>query len=269
VNGKVPETGRIVPKLHDFTATVTEKKKIAPSICAMTLNPLDIKIEPAPGQFFMVRSWETKDPLLSRPLAASGTRRDGSIEILFRIRGRGTTLLAECQKGQTLFMRGPCGNGFPKPAGGRLLLAAGAMGVAPLLFARERFGREKNMLLFVGVSGQSEWEPFCRNISRRFPETLFFSENGAIGEKGTVIDGLRNHRRRNDEIWACGPEGMLRALKYFQDDRSPAIRVSLERRMACGYGGCLGCAIQTRSGPKRVCVDGPVFRWEELCWHES
>jgi dihydroorotate dehydrogenase electron transfer subunit len=97
---------------------------------------------------------------------------------------------------------------------------------------------------------------------------VFFSENGAFGDKGTVIDGLRSQVTHGDEIWACGPEGMLSALGGIQADLGNSIWISMERRMACGYGGCLGCTVRTLNGPKRVCVDGPVFRWEEILWDE-
>ncbi|MGC9372918.1 MAG: dihydroorotate dehydrogenase electron transfer subunit [Thermovirgaceae bacterium] len=265
---KMSKTEIKMEKPLDFAATIVEKEQLAPAIWSMTLEPEEREIDAVPGQFFMIKSWKTRDPFLSRPFAASGVHADGTIEVLFRVCGRGTALLAECKKGQNMLLRGPCGNGFPKPESKRLVLAAGAMGVAPLLFARQRLHGFKDLLLLVGTSGEPEWEPFCEAIRARCPETAIFSENGAIGDKGSVIDGLRGLVCRKDEIWACGPEGMLRALGGAQAGLRHSIWISLERRMACGYGGCLGCTVQTRNGPKRACVDGPVFRWEEILWDE-
>ncbi len=262
------EAGMHLAKIRDFTATIAEKEQIAPGIWSLTLEPEDRGAKPVPGQFFLIKAWKTRDPFLSRPLAASGIREDGSLEFFFRVCGRGTALLAECQKGVALLLRGPCGNGFPKPEKNRVILAAGAMGVAPLLFARQSLHAIKDTLLVVGVSGEQEWETFCEAILSRYPETAVFSENGAFGDKGTVIDGLHRMSNLHDEIWACGPEGMLRALGDIQSLGKIPVWVSLERRMACGYGGCLGCIVQTRNGPKRVCVDGPVFRREEILWDE-
>jgi len=255
-------------KPRDFASTIVEKVRLAPVIWSVTLKPEESDVDPVPGQFFMIKSWKTRDPFLSRPFAASGVYEDGSIEIIFRVCGRGTALLAECKKGQSMLLRGPCGNGFPKPKSKRLVLVAGAVGVAPLLFARQRLHGFMDTLLLVGTSGKPEWEPFCEALRARYPETAFFSENEAFGDKGTVIDGLRGLVRRGDEIWACGPERMLHALGYLQANLRHSIWISLERRMACGYGGCLGCTVQTRNGPKRACVDGPVFRWEEILWDE-
>jgi dihydroorotate dehydrogenase electron transfer subunit len=255
-------------KPRDSAATIVRKEQLAPEIWSVSLKPEERETDPLPGQFFMIKSWKTQDPFLSRPFAASGVHADGSIEILFRVCGRGTALLAECKKGQTMLLRGPCGNGFPKPKSERLVLAAGAMGVAPLLFAGQHLQGFMDLLLLVGTTGEPEWLPFCEAIRARCPEAVFFSENGAFGDKGTVIDGLRSQVTHGDEIWACGPEGMLSALGGVQADLGNSIWISMERRMACGYGGCLGCTVRTLNGPKRVCVDGPVFRWEEILWDE-
>ncbi len=257
-----------IEKPRDLAATVVEKEQLALGVWSVTLEPEAGGPDPVPGQFFMIKSWETHDPFLSRPLAAAGVHGSGCIEFLFRVCGRGTALLAECKKGQRMFLRGPCGNGFPKPKSRRLLLVAGAMGVAPLLFARQRLQGFMDLSLLVGTAGGPEWEPFCEAILSRCPDTAFFSENGAYGEMGTVIDGLQGLIRRGDEIWACGPEGMLRAIGDLQAGSRYSTWISLERRMACGYGGCLGCTVRTRNGLRRVCVDGPVFRWEEILWNE-
>lgn len=264
-----PDAGQTEKNPLDFKAAVTRNVAITENIRLMTVQPQRTGILPVPGQFFMMKAWNSHDPFLFRPLAAAGNHADGSIDILFRIVGKGTSLLSECDAGQTVLMRGPCGNGFPKPKGARLLLAAGAMGTAPLLFARSFFGPSLDTRLLLGVSGEKEWEPFCDAILRKYPDTELFSENGRIGEKGTVLDALEKEAASGDEIWACGPEGMLRALKCLDAGRNLSMWVSLERRMACGYGGCLGCSIQTCNGPRRVCVDGPVFPWKEIVWDET
>lgn len=251
-------------RLSDFSATVIEKESMAPGIWTIKLKPEKLRLRILPGQFFMIRAWSSKDPFLFRPFAVSGKNPDGSVDISFKVVGRGTELLTECERGQKVLMRGPCGNGFPNPLGKRLVLAGGAMGIAPLLFARHYYESSIRTLLLLGITGEPEWEPFSKAILQKFPDTLLFSENGMIGRKGTIVDGLAEILDENDEIWACGPEGMFHAMGKIEERWTLPIWVSLERRMACGYGGCLGCAVQTREGPKRVCADGPVFRLKEI-----
>ena len=101
-----------------------------------------------------------------------------------------------------------------------------------------------------------------------FPGVDLYSDDGTAGTKGTVLSGLPDTLPGDTELWACGPQGMLRAIaaKYPRD--GGRILAALESRMACGMGGCLGCVIPTVSGNRRVCVDGPVFTAEEVKWNE-
>jgi len=218
-----------------------------------------------PGQFVMIRIHGVMDPLLGRPLAVSSGKGD-SFSVCFQIAGRMTSLLSGALPGTVLSVRGPVGNGFGNPAQ-KVTMVAGAMGAAPLLFAYSELpvGTEKDFIL--GVAGR-EWIPFCEWIGKTVPGVRIFSEDGSIGTKGNVLSGLPASLRNGEEIWACGPIPMLRAVSGKFPSGGERIKVSLETRMACGMGGCLGCSINTVRGKKRVCVDGPVFSAKEVCWDD-
>jgi dihydroorotate dehydrogenase electron transfer subunit len=121
----------------------------------------------------------------------------------------------------------------------------------------------------LGVPNVS-WKPFAEMLSRRLEaceqSLRVFSEDGAIGEKGNALDGLPEDLSPSDRIWGCGTNGMMKALALKYKNRLSQIFMSLDAKMACGYGGCLGCVIDTVHGKKRACADGPVFRGDEVVW---
>lgn len=222
-----------------------------------------------PGQFVMVRAGSCGDPFLGRPLAvaeASG----GIFKLAFRVVGRGTELLAAKRQGDTLTVRGPLGRGFFDRAGdtpARVFLAGGGVGAVPLVFAARRLGLARIAGATAGISGAG-WEGFADWLKEAMPKVDLHSDDGSVGKAGTALDGLPRSLPPGAEIWACGPVGMLRALAARFPNDGDRIRVSLESRMACGVGGCLGCAVPTASGNRRACTDGPVFAAGEVLWDE-
>ena len=141
------------------------------------------------------------------------------------------------------------------------------MGAAPLLFAARKLGLQKIAGTVMGVSGRG-WEGYAEWLKEAFPGTALYSDDGTIGTKGTVLSGLPGTLPDDTEIWACGPQGMLRAIAAKYPGEGQRIMVALESRMACGMGGCLGCVIPTIHGNRRVCVDGPVFSAGEVKWND-
>lgn len=184
--------------------------------------------------------------------------------LLFHVQGRGTEALSRLCEGDVVDVRGPQGRGFPDPTGKRLLLVAGAMGVAPLMAAWKRHSTAMETELFLGVAS-SAWRGLLQWLDGRGFPCHVASDDGSLGRKGTVVDLLEERMEEGDEVWACGPRAMMAAVAAVVPGR---LSVSLEARMACGYGGCLGCAVPLRSGNLRVCVDGPVFDGKEVLWDE-
>lgn len=219
------------------------------------------------GQFFLLRMSGVYDPLLGRPFSSikSGAN---CADFVFRRVGRGTDILASLPAGSRLDLRGPCGNGFPLPQSNRLLLAAGTLGIAPFLEVPTRFDGTVRTVSILGVPGRG-WEDFVKWCLERNSEIRVVSDDGTIGRCGNAVDEAISVYRQGDEVWACGPNPMLKNFQALKAAGCERLLVSLERRMACGMGGCLGCSVQTRSGSMRACVEGPVFEWGDVLWSED
>jgi len=220
-----------------------------------------------PGQFFLLRVSGLFDPLLGRPFSSIRAG-ENFVDFIFRRVGRGTDIIASLPTGSRLDLRGPCGSGFPLPQAKRLLLVAGTLGIAPFFQIPSRFGAELRVISILGVPGRG-WEDFVKWCRERNPEIRVTSDDGTIGRCGTAVDEAISVYRQGDEVWSCGPNSMLKNLQVVKSAGCEKLMVSLERRMACGIGGCLGCSVQTRSGIQRACVEGPVFEWSEVLWNED
>jgi dihydroorotate dehydrogenase electron transfer subunit len=227
-----------------------------------------------PGQFVMLRVSENHDPLLARPFGIASVVSRRSIELYYRIAGRGTALLASVRRGQRLDLLGPLGNGFPEPQrNATLLLIAGGSGFPPLLFFTARYG--KRARLFVGSRDKACLPPpsVMKDFRRRVQSIHYATEDGSRGACGFVTEALSAFLRTADRcqhpvIYACGPHAMLAAVSRLAADEGIPCLVSMEERMACGLGVCMGCSVPlVGGGYKRVCKDGPVFLSTEIAWH--
>ncbi|OBR63980.1 dihydroorotate dehydrogenase electron transfer subunit [Paenibacillus oryzae] len=204
------------------------------------------------GQFYMLRCWDSF-PLLSRPISIHDLSED-SITFLYRVHGGGTELLSKLLPGNSLTLEGPYGNGFPSPQG-RTALVGGGMGIAPLLLAAKEMPEAD---VYLGYSGEAFAESSFRSIRSSGGLTIISG--------GTILDSLEPHRY--DTIMTCGPVPMMEELARRCAGSGASLYVSVEKRMACGIGACNGCAVETPSGIKKACVDGPVFPVEEVNFHD-
>jgi len=257
---------RSFPPMGDFSGRVRSVRKISEEIFCLEIDCEEISENAQPGQFVMLRFPEISDPLLGRPLAVAGIS-GSAFDVIFRIVGRMTKMLSECTPGQSLVVRGPEGRPFGEPSAKKTFLVAGTLGAAPLIYACKSFSKQQEFEFVLGVPDRT-WASYCEWLTEVSGVAIeVFSEDGFLGQNGNVLQGLPERLEKDEEIWACGPEKMLSAIcgKYPKD--SDRILVSLEKRMACGYGGCMGCVIDTVYGKKRVCVDGPIFRGSEVCWN--
>ena len=175
--------------------------------------------------------------------------------------------------GEELSVQGPLGNGFPEIGfTGRLFLAGGGIGIAPMMAVAESIPRErlKTTRLIFGGKRLSDVSGIEDDIIDVGVETIYVTEDASKGRKGTVVDVLRDELSSGDVVFACGPRGMLRAVATLAGEKNCRAFISHEERMACGIGLCLGCAVPTTSGEYALtCKDGPVFptqsiRWEDL-----
>jgi NAD(P)H-flavin reductase len=233
---------------------------------------------PVSGQFFMVRLQRTA-VFLGRPLSVADWQptspgKPGTLRFLMAVRGQGTKELAEIQIGEKAFLTGPLGRGWEYSAGvlpdgklpkGKFALVSGGIGIAPLaFFARELQNRQdaqSGFDFYAGFRGRSF------GLAGLSPGSLVISsEDGSEGKKGRIPDFFTPNSY--DAVFACGPEPMLKTVVEKCRAADVSCYISMERRMACGTGACLGCAIKTVKGNKRCCADGPVFIAEDIILDE-
>jgi len=221
-----------------------------------------------PGQFVMVRCGEKGEYQLRRPLSVH-QREGDKIALLFSVVGGGTQWLAQRQPGDKLDLLGPLGNGFTiHPTSQNLLLVAGGMGIAPLVFlAEEAISQELSVTLLYGATTANQLYPYMPDGL----EVIYATEDETMGRHGKIVAFSPEFFDWADQIFACGPLPMYRnmAENYLQLKRSgKSIQISLEVRMGCGLGVCYGCTVKTKNGLKQVCKDGPVFELNDILWEE-
>lgn len=226
----------------------------------------------------MLRVSENFDPLLARPFGIFSVSSGSTIELLYRIVGRGTAMLSRTGPGRELLMLGPVGNGFPTPEnGGLTVMVSGGSGFPPLYFLSQRIKRRANIHIFLGAKTLDCLPPrdVVTGFRRRSSKVHIATEDGSMGIKGMVTDALASfledqERTDNTVIYACGPYAMLHAVSRLASAHSVKCFVSMEERMACGLGACMGCSIPMKTGGyKRACKEGPVFEAEEVLWRDS
>jgi dihydroorotate dehydrogenase electron transfer subunit len=171
---------------------------------------------------------------------------------------------------------GPLGNGFPidKAAGKRAVVIGGGIGVPPLLETAKRMseldGAEAPSKISA-VMGYRNSDTFLSDELSKYAQMHIASEDGSVGTKGNVIDAMKNDNVECDVIFACGPMPMLKGIKAYAESIGAKAYLSLEERMACGVGACLGCVCKTKEVDEhshvhnaRICTDGPVFDADDL-----
>jgi len=230
-----------------------------------------------PGSFVMVQPDNGTDPLLRRPFTLSGVSGDMA-EVLFQVKGIGTEIMSKWEPGRIVDILGPLGNGFSiaddlKNA----YLVGGGMGIAPLLFlARKLNGKGVDVRIFFGARSVSE-TIILEDQNLDGCDLYYSTEDGSKGDKGFVTESLNNILKSasesgftNSSIFCCGPIKMSEKVYETAANFNLFCQVSLEEKMACGVGACLGCVTCTKGDTyKRVCVDGPVFKSTEIDWENQ
>ena len=259
--------------------SVASNVEAMPGIHLMWIEAPDIACSVLPGQFITVRCG---DLTLRRPFSVHQVS-SREIALLFKVAGKGTLWLSQRQKLDRIDILGPLGRGFSIGPGARnLLLVAGGIGIAPLVFLMRCASSQNQVTLIHGANTAAQLYPFSsagKKRSRLSPlskgvQFIPVTEDGSMGKKGMATDILPDFLDWADQVYACGPADMYKAmarmsLRAKQSNlKLRKCQVSLEVRMGCGFGACYSCTINTKKGLKQVCRDGPVFELDDIIWQE-
>lgn len=254
------------------TAKVISQDRLCAGVYSMHLST-GIAKEAVAGQFISVYP-NSRDKLLPRPISICETfPEEGILRIVYRIAGRGTEEFSKLTGMDTIRILGPNGNGFLSPAvqsidkDTKALLIGGGIGIPPLV----ELAKSLDCDVTIVAGYRSEEEMFLTKELEENGRLIVSTDDGSAGTKGTVIDAIEKNGIQADMIFACGPRPMLRGVKELSEKRGIAAYISMEERMACGVGACLGCVCSSTETDehskvknKRVCVDGPVFEASEV-----
>lgn len=249
---------------YDFTITSRQlaggNHLIVELLCPQPLSEIE------PGQFAEILVPNTTDVYLRRPFSIHDVDVGrNTISLFIKVVGKGTQALTRLREGDILNLIYPLGLGFKLPEHDDILLVGGGCGVAPLLFLAHSLsdhGFHPDILIGSRTADEiHETEKY-----KQYGNLHVITEDGSLGEKGLVTHHsiFKNPEFSYKTVFACGPEGMLRAVNKLLRHQPIEVYVSLENTMACGIGACLSCVVKTISGNRCVCSDGPVFNTKDL-----
>lgn len=256
-------------KVHG-TAVVLSQEQLAEGIYSLVIKTREIAERAKPGQFVSVYCNDASR-LLPRPISLCEIdKQKGTLRLVYRVAGKGTDEFSRLKLMDMVRVLGPLGNGFSLEKK-RAFLIGGGIGIPPLLELAKAFEAEKQQI--TAILGYRNADTFLlEDFQKRCP-VYIATEDGSLGTKGNVLSVIRRNKLEADVVYACGPKPMLQAVSKYARERSMECYVSMEERMACGIGACLACVckstekgVHTNVNNKRVCMEGPVFRAEEVDW---
>lgn len=248
-------------------ATIVSQKQIADQIFDLWLET-ELAQDAKAGQFIAVYP-HNASTLLPRPISICEVDKEKNrLRLVYRVAGKGTAEFSGMNAGESLEILGILGNGFPveKANGKKVFLMGGGIGIPPMLELAKELEADKKI-----VVGYRNADLFLREDLAQYGEVYVATEDGSVGTKGNVMDAIAANGLEADVIMACGPMPMLRAIKQYAAAHHIEAYISLEERMACGVGACLGCVCKTKEVDHhshvhnaRICTDGPVFEASEV-----
>jgi len=249
---------------------VLVNEKLCPQYWHMVFDAPDLAREVKPGQFVHIRTdAQGLQPFFRRPFSVY--RAQKYVEIFYDVIGPGTRLLSLKKKGDTIDVLGPLGTPFvmPPEETKQVVMIAGGIGVAPMLILSDVLKRKKyNLVLLYGSRDRGHVYPM-QEFKDNGVKVHIATDDGSVGAKGRV-SALFDKIEKNPVqtfIYTCGPHPMMKAVQAFAGENRLLGQAASEEIMACGLGACLGCSIETKSGFKTVCHDGPAFNLDEIIFH--
>lgn len=241
---------------------VIANEEIISGVWKMIFYAPEIAAEARPGQFVNVRK-DKSLVFLRRPFGIVAAK-DGAVTIIYRVVGTGTEELTAMRAGDLLSVAGPLGDGVFSTAPGKTLLVGGGVGLAPLIFLADVL---PDPVVLIGSKNEAEtfWVRFFEHAAA---EIYVTTDDGTAGIKGVAAAALSQifEEHAIDRIAVCGPTAMMRTIAAAAAAANIPCEVSMEKRMACGIGACLGCTFAGKASGRRykVCTDGPVFAAKEV-----
>ncbi len=254
------------------TATIISQECLCPGVYSMWITASFAK-DALPGQFISVYSGSDAR-LLPRPISICEADEE-KLRIVYRVAGAGTEEFSHMSEGERIDILGPNGNGFFAALreeigpSAKALLVGGGIGIPPMLELAKQLKDRCSVSIVAGY--RSSRDMFLTDELGQAGSLYIATDDASFGTGGTVIDAIKENRIEYDVIFACGPKPMLKGIKTLANDTGVCAYVSMEERMACGVGACLGCVCgstgvddHSKVNNKRVCVDGPVFAASEV-----
>ena len=264
-------------RIKHVLGEIISNEQIADDIIDMRIKERFIARTARPGQFVNIYI-PRADLLLPRPISVCGTFiNEGVFRIVFQTVGGGTETVSRLKPGDALRMTGPAGNGFDLDwfnnpnKNYNITIAGGGIGVPPLLFlTRALAGSGNNTKITAFLGFKTETRGILADEFEKYSAVYISTDDGSRGYKGFVPDHMRAVGVEADVIYACGPAPMLKRVAAYAAEEDVPCFVSVEERMACGLGACVGCAVKVKTGGgftyKKACSDGPVFDAREV-WY--
>ncbi|MEI7941593.1 MAG: dihydroorotate dehydrogenase electron transfer subunit [Candidatus Riflemargulisbacteria bacterium] len=237
-------------------ALIVANAKVADGIYKCRIKTSGIAKACLPGNFINISVGSNSQFLLKRPFGVHNVQ-GNELEILYRVRGKGTDLMSNLVVGDSIDLLGPLGNEFSLFKGKRILVLGGGMGIAPLFFLEKKLSKDNDVTTLYAVKTRKELAEI--NVSKLL---VHVDEEEGCFACDNLDDVLE--KNKTEVLYVCGPDQLMK--KSYQKAKAHGVytEVSLEARMACGFGACVGCVVETVNGLKKVCNEGPVFKAEDV-----
>ena len=245
-----------------------EKQQLKSDIFKFTIESKEISSSAKAGQFLEIRVSDNTAPFLRRPISIFNIdKTNNAVTFIFQVKGKGTEILSQKNIGDEIDVLGPLGSGdFKLNDYSNISVIGGGIGIFPLYELAKNAKENANVNVYLGfrnkdfVICEDEFKSVSNNL-------IITTDDGSYGKNGFAINYLAEdiEKQLPDCIYACGPLPMLKAVQKLAIEKNIPCQLSLEERMGCGIGACLGCAVKTASSSKEapqymhVCKDGPVF----------
>ena len=255
-------------------AKLIKKEQLKQDIFKFSVYAPSIVNNSKPGNFIEIKVSEQTEPFLRRPISIYNlNRKEGILEFIFQVKGKGTQILSKKNEGELIDIIGPLGYGtFKYEEYKNLAIIGGGIGVFPLYeLAKCAKNDNKEVSTYLGFRNK-DFVVLEEEFKTLSDKLIITTDDGSYSEKGFAINYLEKDLENGniDAIFACGPLPMLKAVQKLAIEKNIPCQISLEEKMACGVGVCLGCAVKTAKSPKdapeyiHVCKAGPVFNAQDV-----